>query len=159
VRTPLGVARRMVATVASALVAVVAVAFVLDLPDGAAGPSGSGVALGLVAVGAAAGAGGVVWARRRPLPCGDVDALRAAFVTSVLLGAAFAETPALVGFVATFLVGAPWPALAGAVVAGLLLWLVAPSDREVARREAALVAAGCGTSLTAALQPPAEPPT
>jgi hypothetical protein len=91
---------------------------------------------------------GVWWARSRPL---DGSAAAGSYRSQFFLGAAFAEAGALYGFVGVFVLGALWPYLIG-LPAGLLgLALIAPSRRDIERRQHELTARGSTISLGQAL--------
>jgi hypothetical protein len=101
--------------------------------------------------------GGIVvgaawWIRRRPLRVADDEAgLARVYVARALLGVALCEIPFAVGFAATLVADVPGPMLVGAGFGFVALWLVAPTDADVDRRQAELTAAGSTLSLRAAL--------
>lgn len=106
------------------------------------------LALGVASLGGSAAAG------RRPLPCGGPKGLVRAYQQRLFLGIAFAEAPAMLAFVAAFVAGAAWPYLVGVGTAAPGLARIAPTDGDVARKDAQLSAGGCATSLREALLAP-----
>jgi hypothetical protein len=108
--------------------------------------------LGLLA--AATGAlvvAAVWWIRRRPMRADDDDGLARVFFARTVLGVAVSEIPFLVGFAGTMVAGDRWPVLVGTAFGAIALSLVAPTDREIDRRQAELGEAGSGLSLRDAL--------
>lgn len=87
----------------------------------------------------------------RPLDCTDDRSLVAGYTTRFFLRLAFGETPALVAFVVFVLTGRAWLYLVGLPFTAIGFLRAAPSGRNLDRDEEALVAAGCGRSLRAAL--------
>jgi F0F1-type ATP synthase membrane subunit c/vacuolar-type H+-ATPase subunit K len=94
---------------------------------------------------------GAVWARGREIDCAPEPELAEDYARGFFIGAATAETAALLGVVATFIAGEWWPALiGGALYAGGIV-LVAPTHRDITRRDQRLHDTGCSRSLATAL--------
>lgn len=116
---------------------------------------GSEVDLGAAVLGAvvlaAIGIGGAQVLRGRELPCEEGPALAMAYRTRFFLGIAVSELPALLGFMAAFVVGEGWLYLVGLGVSLVALSRIAPTPGDVQRVEAKLRAGGCQHSLSEAL--------
>jgi hypothetical protein len=96
----------------------------------------------------------VPWAKRHLLTsCGSSE-LAGHYATSFLLGIAFAELAALLGFVASFLAGAVWPYVIGMLVSFVGFGLVAPTASRIRRLDESLSSRGCTESLRTALYTP-----
>jgi hypothetical protein len=85
---------------------------------------------------------------RRSLPCGS---LAATYRTRFFLFIAFAEAPALIGFVLYFLAGSLLSYALGFLIAMSGLAYAAPTRRRLAQDQARLNRDGCGRSLIRAL--------
>lgn len=139
------------ATVASSAVfylIVLAVLLWLDLDARrSTAPHGGGASAPvLLALDAAAVIAGQWWSRR-PISCGDQDALKLAFRSRFLVGVAFVNAGVLFGFVAAFLVSALWPYLVGMGLGLVGTASVAPTNARVRRRADELARAGCAGAL------------
>ncbi len=88
----------------------------------------------------------------RPLPCGEGESLAKSYINRFFLRMAFAEAPALTGFVAYLLTGSGWQYPLGALFAAIGLWRLAPTKTHLAEDEERLREAGCARSLVAALR-------
>ncbi len=86
------------------------------------------------------------------LDCGDDASLVESFRARFLIGLAFAESAALLGFVAFFLTGQEWMYFAGAAMTAVGFWRLAPTAAHLDQAQAVLRAAGCTRSLVAALR-------
>jgi nitrate reductase NapE component len=107
---------------------------------------------GLVAVcGAAMAAPFLGRLARRPLDCSSDVALAESYRTRFFLRAAFANVPALAGFLVGSAGGPVWLFGLGVAIALAALFVDAPTRSHLAREDAALRARGCGRSLVAAL--------
>jgi hypothetical protein len=126
------------------------VVLVVLFPPGTGDPGAAPDALGMLALGLV-GLLGAAWVRQRRLTCGESDAVTGQWRTLSFLGIAFAETPALLGFIATFLAEALWPYLVGLAFSSVAFTLIAPTRSEIARQDERLARTGCPTSLRAAL--------
>jgi len=84
-----------------------------------------------------------------------VDSYRAMF----FIGLGYAQAPALSGFVGAFVMDNLWIYLIGLVFSMIAMALIAPSKREIARRQAQIAAQGSSLSLGAILvEPPSQAP-
>jgi hypothetical protein len=72
--------------------------------------------------------------------------------TSFFLSFALAEAGLLITFVLSFLVGGVWPYLIGLAAFLLAMALLAPTDRNLARRQEELMHAGSTVDLKDALR-------
>jgi hypothetical protein len=95
--------------------------------------------------------GGTLWARLRPLDVSSESALSGSYRTQFFLGMAFAEAAALYGFVGVFLVGGLLPYLTGLAVSLIAFTFIAPTRRNIERRQAEITARGSDLSLGRAL--------
>jgi hypothetical protein len=89
---------------------------------------------------------------QRPLDCGGVQALAESYRKSFFLRIALAELAALVAFVASFLVGAGWLYLLGAVFSAAGFAGLAPTAGRLAQRQEDLERAGCPLRLADAVR-------
>ncbi|MFN2545674.1 MAG: hypothetical protein ABR600_14045 [Actinomycetota bacterium] len=80
----------------------------------------------------------VQWVRKRPLVKDSPDSLAQSYVQNMILGIAFAEAPALLGFVGATVTGAIWVYPIGAVIALIGMLLVAPTRWDIERRQSEL---------------------
>lgn len=94
---------------------------------------------------------GVFYAKSRPLDLRDRRALAGSFRTAWILGIAFAEAPALSGFMGALILERLWPYVVGLAISLALLAAMAPTRRELDRRQRAITAAGSPLSLREAL--------
>ena len=92
---------------------------------------------------------GVLWARSQPMDTSSMAKL--AYRAAFFMGTAFAQTAALFGFVAVFFVSQLWPYLVGLPVSLIGLALVAPTRRDLERRQQQITAAGSPLELREAL--------
>jgi len=136
---------------ATALGLIGVVVLVLDGTDGAdpSSPDTSLVAAGVIGCGVLS----LLVSRLldRPLDCSDEGALVGGYKTRFFLQISFANTAALVGFVAFFLSGEAWMYPLGALFTAVGFVRLAPSKRNLERDQEALNQKGCGLSLTALL--------
>jgi F0F1-type ATP synthase membrane subunit c/vacuolar-type H+-ATPase subunit K len=88
---------------------------------------------------------------RRSLPCGSDASLAATYRTRFFLFIAFAEAPALLGFVLYFVAGSLWSCALGFLIAMSGLAYAAPTRRRLAQDQARLGRDGCDRSLIRAL--------
>ena len=91
------------------------------------------------------------------LLCGSPSELAASYRNRFFRQMAFAEAPALLGVVVSFVVASPLPYLAGVLVALVGFVRLAPTDARLQRDQDALALQGCGQSLTSALAAPLPP--
>ncbi len=97
---------------------------------------------------------GLILVKQRSLSCGsDVELVRANN-SRFFTGIAFAEVPALAGFVATILVDSTMPYFIGAGMAACGFALVAPTRSELRRTQELLRSDGCNRSLGAIMAKP-----
>lgn len=89
--------------------------------------------------------------RRVALSCVDGHKLAHSYSARWFLEIAFALSPVLYGFVATFIFHRLWPYFVGLAVTAVGLVLSAPTRRTIDRLQARLDAEGCGLSLRRAL--------
>jgi hypothetical protein len=87
----------------------------------------------------------------RPLDCTDEARLAGAYRTRFFLRVAFSESVALLGFVGFMVTGRGWLYPLGAAFTAIGFCWLAPTARNLAKDQEALVAAGCGRSLVSAL--------
>jgi hypothetical protein len=137
----------------AALIAVGVVAAIVELGHGVGG--GIGVPTGLLAL--AIGVLGVlslVGSRvvEKPLDASSDPVLLGSYRRRFFMRLAFAEAPALFGFVAFILSGARWLYLIGGVFSVIGLGITAPTAGNLARDQDALSAAGFHKSLVATLR-------
>jgi hypothetical protein len=110
-----------------------------------------------VAVGVAAvGAFSLVAARfvDRPLDCSSDLALVGTYRTRFFLRLMFADTAALIGFVGVIMCDEAWIYAVGLPFAAVGFLRAAPSRGNIERDQEVFTSAGCGRSLSAALQNP-----
>ena len=96
----------------------------------------------------------VAWARRRPLDTNEESTLRTSFVASFMLSYALSLSPALMGFVGTFIIGSLLPLLVGAALSVVAFGLNAPTSASVMRRHEDIQRSGSTLSLIDALSEP-----
>lgn len=149
--------RRIFVSFASALLLFLVVLVTIFPPEQAARTSGAGVAIGVLVGGMMALAAALA-VRRRTLTCQDVTGLVRSYVQLVFLRIAFAQAPALFGFVGAFLVEALWPYLLGLALSAAGYAAAAPTASDIRRHDQELMAAGCPHSLRAGLYRSSEPP-
>lgn len=89
----------------------------------------------------------VWWARTRPLDPSNPDSLRQSYVATFMLGTAVALSSALIGFVLVFITGHIEPLFVGMVFSLVGLAMIAPTRREIERREQELRSKGSPLSL------------
>jgi F0F1-type ATP synthase membrane subunit c/vacuolar-type H+-ATPase subunit K len=100
----------------------------------------------------------VRWISTRPLDVRDQRALAKSYRSSLFMGIGFGEAPALIAFVLTFVTHTLWVYLLGLGFSLIGLTLIAPSPRNIRRRQDQITASGSPLSLGAALlEPPAKP--
>ncbi len=104
-----------------------------------------------VAVFGAGAMGASRWSSARALDASDPQRLAASFVRATIVGAALAESPAVIGSVGSMATGDPWPAIVGGAWALLAFSFVAPSETNLDRRETQLRSQGSWYSLREAL--------
>lgn len=122
-------------------------------PLTAAGPTDP-IVYALVAVGPLTLAA-IPWARGRVTgACAPPSELAQAYSTSVFLSIAFAESAALLGFVASFLADALWPYVTGMLVSLVGFAAIAPTAGRLEKLDAELSRRGCQHSLRAGLFTP-----
>jgi F0F1-type ATP synthase membrane subunit c/vacuolar-type H+-ATPase subunit K len=152
---PITMLRGILLTVVSALPLLLAV-LVFALPAELGGTEDPAVWV-LLGAGTAAAIGGGLFARRRVPTCGGPTEMAGEFRATFFVGVAMAESAALLGFVASFLVSAIWPFVVGLVPSAIGFTLFAPTRARIAANEQQLRAAGCPHSLADALyQPPGD---
>ena len=106
----------------------------------------------------------VRWVRSRPLDTSSPEKLAQSFMSRMFIGIGYAESAALVAFVGAFVMSTLWIYLVGLACSTVNLALVAPSHREITRRQEQICAQGSTLSLGAALMasstpgPPADRP-
>jgi hypothetical protein len=93
-----------------------------------------------------------IFTRSRRLDCSSDAALAASYRSRFFTRMAFAETPALCGFVSSFVVGEFWPYFLGVVFTIIGFARVAPTVAVLHRDEQELLADGCERSLVRALR-------
>ena len=104
--------------------------FIVDGPpkDGA----WPGVVVGLLGIG---GMIGIRWLRRQPLIGKDNRAVAGGFLSALIIGVAFAVTPAVMGFVLSIVQQARWPYVLALPFTLAGMALVAPTRAEIERRQ------------------------
>ena len=142
--------RRVYAFFGVALLALTAVALAI-VDFGAVDSLTEPVAL-TVPVAAAIGVAVVSLLGRKQLVASTDEQARANYMVLFVLRVAFAETPALLGVVASFVLDASIAALWGLALAAVPYVLAAPSDRDLDHRQDQLRAAGSSVDLRAALR-------
>jgi hypothetical protein len=93
----------------------------------------------------------IVWIRSRPLKTETDTSVASTYFAFSLIGQAVAAIPALVGFVCLFVMGRSWPFWLGVMFTLIDLVLVAPTQRDVFRRQEQIWAKGSRLSLGQAL--------
>jgi hypothetical protein len=88
----------------------------------------------------------------RPLDCASEAALAQTYRTRFFMRVAFAQSAALFGFVAVFVVGPVWLYLLGAAFTAVGYARVAPTRANLAADQQRLAEQGCAGSLVAALR-------
>jgi hypothetical protein len=89
--------------------------------------------------------------RSRPLDCQSVSSLIVSYRVRFLIDHGFAQAPALAAFVGSFLMGTWWIYLLGLAFSLSAMLLVAPTRREIDRRQEQIAAQGSSLSLGRAL--------
>jgi hypothetical protein len=89
--------------------------------------------------------------RRRPLPTTSPEALARSCRALFFIGVGVAETAPLWGFAGVFLGGSAWIYLLGLAFGLVGLWMIAPTRRDIERRQREITAAGSPLSLQDAL--------
>jgi hypothetical protein len=89
--------------------------------------------------------------RRRPLPTTSPQALARSYRALFFIGVGVAEAAALWGFTGVFLGGSVWIYLVGLAFGLVGLWMIAPTRRDIERRQREITAAGSPLSLVDAL--------
>jgi hypothetical protein len=107
------------------------------------------LAWALVGIGAVAGVAGTAWVGRQQLVCGPPESLANQYRTRLFVGIALAQFPALLGFVAAFLVDDAWPALVGLVPSLVGFGRIFPTAGRIAAHDRALQSSGCPHTLSA----------
>ena len=92
--------------------------------------------------------------RSRPLARINASALAASYAAQLFVGIAFAQLPAMMGFVGPFISGSDWVYVMGLAFSLLGYALVAPTDGAIRRGDEQLVAAGSPYLLSEALRQP-----
>ena len=112
-----------------------------------------------IAIGAVALANLVVERRvERPLSCESEVTLASTFRTRIFVRIAFAESTALLGFVAAFTINGSWIYVFAALCSAPAFWRAAPTKAALSRDQDELEAQGCAQSLLAAIRRrPARP--
>lgn len=87
-----------------------------------------------------------------PLRCDDDAALAESYRSRFFLRVAFAQSPALVGFVGFFLTYAWWPYPVGLAIAAIGLRRAAPTPAALVAEQDELALHGCPRSLVGALR-------
>ena len=109
--------------------------------------------LAFVVVGAGVvGIGAAHWTTRRPLDTATDTSLALSYRTSFFIGFALAEAPLMISFVLCFITKDLWP-----YVIELPLWLIgmsliAPTNRNLGRRQQEVQAQGSSLSLVESLR-------
>lgn len=134
-------------TVAMALIGVV----VLVVRDGFDQSTSGPVSAGVVVAAGIALVVGAEWVASRPLVCDDDQHLVASYTTRFFLRVAFAESAALVGFVAFFVAGRWWLYPLGAVLTVAEFTRLAPTARNIAADQRRLEHASCPRDLLTVL--------
>jgi hypothetical protein len=114
-------------------------------------PFSGAVAAAIVVVVGLACAAAARYLGRRSLPCGSDESLAANYRTRFFLLVAFAEVPALTGFVLYFVAGSLWSYALGFLIAMSGLAYAAPTRAHLARDQTRLDRDGCDRSLIRAL--------
>jgi hypothetical protein len=89
--------------------------------------------------------------RRRPLPTTSPEALARSYRALFFIGVGVAEAAPLWGFAGVFLGGSAWIYLLGLAFGLVGLWMIAPTRRDIERRQREITAAGSPLSLQDAL--------
>ena len=103
------------------------------------------------------GLSAVIWNRSRPLQTNSLGAVAQSYMTVSFLSIAFAELPALMGFVGSFITGALWVYLVGLAFTAVGFAMCAPTAAEIRRRDEQLAGLGSPYLLSAALTQPRMP--
>jgi len=88
----------------------------------------------------------------RPLSCESETELAKGYVQAFFLRIAFAESTALLAFVAFILTGAGWLYLIGMAFTAIGFMRLAPTATRLAKQQEALTRTGCALLLVAALR-------
>ncbi|HWC32021.1 MAG TPA: hypothetical protein VG709_02715 [Actinomycetota bacterium] len=100
---------------------------------------------------------GLWWSRGRPLDTSNEQALAQSYRTLFFLSMAFAQSPALFGFVGVFVLDALWPYLVGLAISAYASSTFAPSARNLDRQQQQITASGSDLSLREAIQQQSSP--
>jgi len=93
----------------------------------------------------------VAQVRSRKVDITSPQKLTASFMSKMFIGIGYAESAALVAFVGAFVMSTLWIYFVGLASSTLNLALVAPSKREITRRQEQIAAQGSPLSLGQAL--------
>jgi hypothetical protein len=96
------------------------------------------------------------WSARRALDISSEQALAASWRTNFFLGFALNEAPLLIAFALTFLIDETWPYFVDLPFWLFGMYLIAPSARNLARRQQQIIRAGSSLSIGAALSASTE---
>lgn len=118
----------------SLLLAPFLILFVLTLVIEEVGTPQPLLASGIVLL-ALAGAAAAGWTSRRELDVGNAGSLAATYRTNFFLGFALNEAPLLIGFVFSFTEDAMWPYLVAFPIYLVGMWLLAPTRRNLERKQ------------------------
>jgi hypothetical protein len=91
------------------------------------------------------------WILRRQLPTASPEGLAGSYRALIFLGVGFAEVPALCAIAVVLLRGSLWIYFVGLPFALVGLWMVAPGQSAIERRQREITAAGSPHSLLDAL--------
>jgi hypothetical protein len=94
---------------------------------------------------------GLAWIRRRPLRTTSPEACARSYLAWFFIGVGVAEAAAMWGFVGVFLGGSLWIYVVGLAFGLVGLWMIAPTRRDIERRQREIIAAGSPLSLLDAL--------
>jgi len=89
--------------------------------------------------------------RRRPLLTTSPEALARYYRALFFIGLGVAAEPALLGFLGVFQGGSAWIYLVGLAFSLVGLWMIAPTRRDIERRQREITATGSPLSLLDAL--------
>jgi len=138
--------REFVSFIPGLLFFLIALAFIAPFDrEGGTWLSGSVLVAGLVSI------GGALWVRGRGLSTASQEALAGSYQVAFFIGIGFAELAALWGAVVVILGGGLWLYMLGAAFTLVSLWLIAPTARDIARRQRDITASGSPLSMSDAL--------
>lgn len=95
---------------------------------------------------------GVRWVRNRPLTATSNHEIVTLYNGLFFIGVGYAMGSVLIALVGTIVMNAGWVYLVGLAFTMIGLLLIAPSRREIARRDEQLIRSGSPLSLSAALE-------